>query len=129
MGAEMCIRDRSVEDYLMWSLLVDEASGAQSIEYATIIPFGGSVAADLGVHFTGWSLGASASQSYAYFTNRHVNAFGLNASVDMSDLLFLNLGADAKTRGIELVGTDSGTVYGDIQDQMFSLEVGVGMKF
>jgi hypothetical protein len=119
----------SVEDYLLWSLLVDETSGAQSIEYSTIMPFGGSVALDLGVQLSGWSLGASASQAYAYFTNRHVNAFGLNASVDLSDALFLNLGADVKTRGIELVGTETGTVFGDIQDQTTSLEVGVGMKF
>ena len=58
-----------------------------------------------------------------------MNAFGLNASVDLSDALFLNLGADVKTRGIELVGTETGTVFGDIQDQTTSLEVGVGMKF
>jgi hypothetical protein len=121
----------SVEDYLLWSLLVDYTTDppAQSIEYSTIMPFGGSVALDLGVQFSGWSLGASASQAYAYFTNRHVNAFGLNASVDLSDALFLNLGADVKTRGIELVGTETGTVFGDIQDQTTSLEVGVGMKF
>lgn len=69
------------------------------------------------------------SRAFAYFTNPHVNAFALNSSVDLTDDLFLKLGLGVKNRGIELVGTETGTVFGDIQDQTTSLEVGVGMKF
>ena len=85
--------------------------------------------AELGLELDAMRLSASLSEGLARFALPYATEFKVSADFELGDYLFGRVGLTSVNRRVRIVGADSGSVLGTIEDSQLLGQVGLGYAF
>jgi hypothetical protein len=96
-----------------------------TVEYQTLALPGLSVGAEVGAEIADMFVNASIEEGL-FGTTPYLTGVNVNVGYQFTDMLFADIGFEAVTRRIAVVGDTTGTEFGELSDGQTLLKLGVG---